>query len=111
LLPALFNLNEPLIFGAPIVFNPYLVIPFVAAPLVLATLTYAVVSSGLVARAAFYVPSTVPTLVSTYVATQDLRAIVLALVNMALATIVYLPFVRAYERHVKAAEAPVVTAA
>ncbi len=99
LLPALFNINDPLIFGAPVVFNPYLVIPFVLAPLVLATLTYVVVASGLVSRAAFYVPSSVPTLVSTYVATQDVRAIALALTNIALAAVIYYPFVRAYERH------------
>ncbi|MGA7355266.1 MAG: PTS transporter subunit EIIC, partial [Candidatus Cybelea sp.] len=79
LLPALFNLNEPLLFAAPVVFNPHLALPFVGAPLVLATVTYVAVATGLVSRAAFYVPSSVPTLVSTYLATQDLRAIPLVL--------------------------------
>jgi cellobiose-specific phosphotransferase system component IIC len=99
-LPAIFNLNEPLLFAAPVVFNPHLVLPFVGAPVVLATVTYVAVATGLVSRAAFYVPSSVPTLVSTYVATQDLRAIALAALNIALATVIYYPFVRAYERHV-----------
>lgn len=103
LLPAVFNLNEPLIFGAPVVFNPYLVVPFVAVPFVLATLTYAATAAGFVHRAAFYVPSSVPTFVSTYVATQDVRAIALVAVNLALATALYYPFVRAYERHLAAA--------
>jgi cellobiose-specific phosphotransferase system component IIC len=103
LVPALFNINEPLIFGAPVVFNPYLVVPFVAAPLVLATLTFVVVSAGWVSRAAFYVPSSVPTFVSTYLATQDVRAVALALVNVVLASLIYYPFVRAYERHVEVA--------
>jgi PTS system cellobiose-specific IIC component len=102
LLPAIFNINDPLIFGAPIVFNPYLVIPFVAAPFALATLTYAATAAGLVSRAAFYVPSSIPTLVSTYVATQDVRAILLVLANVAIATLMYYPFVRAYERHLDA---------
>jgi cellobiose PTS system EIIC component len=105
LLPALFNLNEPLLFAAPVVFNPHLVLPFVAAPLVLATVTYGAVASGLVSRAAFYVPSSVPTFVSTYVATQDLRAIALAAFNIALATAIWYPFVRAYERHLSRADA------
>ena len=48
LLPALFNLNEPLLFAAPVVFNPHLILPFVGAPLVLATVTYAAVATGLV---------------------------------------------------------------
>jgi PTS system cellobiose-specific IIC component len=99
-LPSLFNFNEPLLFAAPVVFNPHLVIPFVGAPLVLATVTYAAVASGLVSRAAFYVPSSVPTFISTYFATQDVRAIALVALNVALATVIYYPFVRAYERHV-----------
>jgi cellobiose-specific phosphotransferase system component IIC len=98
-LPALFNLNEPLLFAAPVVFNPHLALPFIGAPLVLATITYVAVATGLVSRAAFYIPSSVPTLVSTYLATQDLRAIALALLNIAIATLIYYPFVRAYERH------------
>jgi PTS system cellobiose-specific IIC component len=99
LIPALFNLNEPLLFAAPVVFNPHLALPFVGAPLVLATVTYVAVATGLVSRAAFYVPSSVPTLVSTYLATQDLRAIALVLLNIAIATGIYYPFFRAYERH------------
>jgi cellobiose PTS system EIIC component len=99
ILPALFNINEPLLFGAPVVFNPYLAVPFVVAPLVLATVTYAIVSIGWVSRAAFYVPSSIPTFASTYVATQDFRAIVLAAANVLIAAAIYYPFVRVYERH------------
>ncbi len=100
IVPSLFNLNEPLLFAAPVVFNPHLIVPFVGAPLVLATVTYAAVALGAVSRAAFYVPSSVPTFVSTYLATQDVRAIGLAAFNVVLATLIYYPFVRAYERHV-----------
>lgn len=100
IVPAFFNLNEPLLFAAPVVFNPHFALPFVVAPLVLATVTYAAVAVGLVSRAAFYVPSSVPTFVSTYVATQDVRAVALTAFNIALATAIWYPFVRAYERHV-----------
>jgi cellobiose-specific phosphotransferase system component IIC len=102
IVPALFNFNEPLLFAAPVVFNPHFILPFVGAPLVLATVTYAAVALGLVARAAFYVPSSVPTFVSTYLATQDLRALALVAFNIALATVIWYPFVRAYERHIEA---------
>lgn len=102
IVPALFNFNEPLLFAAPVVFNPHLVVPFVGAPLVLATLTYVAVAAGFVARAAFYVPSSVPTFVSTYLATQDLRALALVAFNIAVATAIWYPFVRAYERHIAA---------
>ncbi|HEY8312979.1 MAG TPA: PTS transporter subunit EIIC [Candidatus Baltobacteraceae bacterium] len=99
IVPAIFNINEPLLFGLPIVFNPFLAVPFVVAPLVLATITYLAVANGLVARPALYIPSGVPTLLSGYFATLDVRAVALVLVNIAVATIVYFPFVRAYERH------------
>jgi cellobiose-specific phosphotransferase system component IIC len=99
--PALFNTNEPLLFAVPVVLNPFLVPPFIVAPLVLATITYCAVQFGWVGRAIYYIPSSVPTLVSTYLATLDPRAVVLAIVNVAISTLIYLPFVRAYERHVR----------
>jgi cellobiose PTS system EIIC component len=111
MLPSIFNLNEPLLFAAPVVFNPHLILPFVGAPLVLATVTYAAVAAGFVSRAAFYVPSSVPTFISTYLATQDLRAVALAALNIALATLIWYPFVRAYERHLAGTGSPFDSAA
>ena len=99
ILPALFNANEPLLFSVPVVLNPFLVPPFLLAPIVLATTTYLAVALGWVGRAIYYVPSSIPTLISTYIATLDLRATGLVVLNVAIATIIYLPFVRAYERH------------
>ncbi len=104
LVPALFNANEPLLFAVPVVLNPFLVAPFIAVPLVLATTTYAAVAWNWVGRPIYYVPSSIPTLISTYLATIDPRAVALALVNIAIATAMYFPFVRAYERHVEAIE-------
>ena len=99
ILPSLANINEPLLFGLPIVLNPFLALPFVLAPAVLATLTYAAVSYGLVSRPAFYYPSSIPSVISTYLATLDWRAAVLVGLNMLVAAAIYLPFFRAYERH------------
>lgn len=98
--PALFNVNEPLMFGLPVVFNPFLAVPFTIVPIVLATLTYLAMAHGLVARPALYFPSSVPTFISTYFSTLDVRAIALVAVNIAIAALIYWPFVRAYERHV-----------
>jgi cellobiose PTS system EIIC component len=97
--PAIFNINEPLIFGLPLVLNPFLAIPFTLVPAVLATVTYFAIAHGFVARPAWYFPSSIPTFISTYLATFDVRAIALAAINIAIATLIYLPFVRAYERH------------
>ncbi len=105
LLPALANVNEPLLFGLPIVLNPYFAIPFVVVPLLLASITYAAVAAGVVARPAFYIPSSVPSPISTYLATLDPRAVALLGVNLVVSLFLYLPFVRAYERHVEASPA------
>ncbi len=104
--PSLINTNEPLILGVPLVFNAYLAIPFVVAPGVLATTTYVAMKTGLVNAPAFYVPSPIPTLISVVLATFDWRALVLAAVNIGLATIIYLPFVRIFERAEMAKEHP-----
>ena len=98
LLPSLTNVNEPLLFGLPVVLNPAFAVPFFCAPLVLAVVTYAAIALGFVARPAFYVPPTIPAPIATYLATLDPRAVVLVLANLAIATLIYLPFVRAYER-------------
>jgi PTS system cellobiose-specific IIC component len=96
--PSLINTNEPLILGVPLVFNAYLAIPFLFAPAVLATTTYVAMKTGLVHAPAFYVPSSIPTLISVVLATFDWRALILAAVNIGLATLIYAPFVRIFER-------------
>ena len=97
--PALCNINEPLLFGLPIVANPFLVVPFVAVPLMTSTVAYFAIAGNFVSRVYTYMPGIVPSPVGAYLATLDWRAVVLVIVNIALATLVYLPFVRAYERH------------
>jgi PTS system cellobiose-specific IIC component len=99
LVPTLFNANEPLMFGLPLVSNPYLSVPFVLAPLVLALVTWFAMHLGLVARPALYIPSSVPLPISVVLATKDWRAVVLIAINVGLAAAIYAPFVRLFERH------------
>jgi PTS system cellobiose-specific IIC component len=96
--PSIVNTNEPLILGLPLVFNPYLAIPFLLAPLVLVNTTYFALKFGAVAWPAYYIPSPVPTVIAVALATVDWRAVVLAIANIAIAMLIWLPFVRIYER-------------
>jgi PTS system cellobiose-specific IIC component len=99
IVPALFNINEPILFGAPIVMNPRLAVPFVLTPLVTAATAYAAIAAGLVARPALTVLWTLPAPVGAYLTTGgDPRAVVLQLVNLAIAGAIYWPFLRAYDR-------------
>ncbi|WP_369671589.1 PTS transporter subunit EIIC, partial [Enterococcus faecium] len=61
ILPGIFNINEPVIFGAPIVMNPILGIPFLVAPLITTTISYFATTTGIVpmmaARLGFAIPA------------------------------------------------------
>jgi PTS system cellobiose-specific IIC component len=111
-IPAIFNISEPLLFGLPIVFNPFLAVPFVLVPVTLATITYLAVAYGFVSAPWQYVPSALPSVFGTYLATFDARAVLLVLVNIAVATVLYYPFFKALERDtLRQAQRDTVTAA
>ncbi|MFS0750526.1 PTS sugar transporter subunit IIC [Oceanobacillus sp. 1P07AA] len=97
--PSIFNINEPVIFGLPIVLNPILIIPFVITPLVTATIAYFATSWGLVSPTFVKAPWTLPAPVGAYLATGgDWRSIILVFVNIAISIGIYLPFFKVYDR-------------
>ena len=97
--PALFNINEPLIFGTPIVLNLTLAIPFIVTPLVCAIVAWAATGLGLVSRVIITAPWTLPGPVGAYLATGgDWRAAVLNIVLIAISVLMYLPFVKIYDK-------------
>jgi PTS system cellobiose-specific IIC component len=98
-LPAVCNINEPVIFGAPIMLNPLLFIPFLAGPVLMGIITWFAMQFGLVSKPFILVPWTLPAPIGAYLTTGgDWRAIVLVAVNAAVATVIYYPFLKAYER-------------
>jgi len=97
--PALFNINEPLIFGVPVVMNVTLVIPFIVAPIVTLTTTVLATHFGLVPMPSLVVPWTLPGPIGAFLATHGAwQAAVLSVVNITLAALIYWPFVRALDR-------------
>ncbi|HEV3086542.1 MAG TPA: PTS transporter subunit EIIC [Candidatus Elarobacter sp.] len=111
ILPSLINVNEPVIFGLPLAYNPVLAVPFVLAPVVLACTTYAAMALGFVARPAFYIPATIPAFLNAFLATLDWRACALIALNLVVAGAIWFPFVRVYERTVVARAATTARAA
>ncbi len=99
LLPGICNINEPVVFGVPVMLNPLLFVPFVCGPLIIGTLSYFVMQVGLVTKPFLLVPWTLPAPVGAYLATGgDWRAIILVLVNILIVAALYYPFLKAYER-------------
>ena len=103
--PAIFNINEPLIFGTPVVMNGKLAPPFVLAPVVMVTLTWLCMHLGLVRPPYIEVVWTLPAPIGAYLSSGgDVRAVVLQMVNLAIAVAIWWPFVRRYDRELLAAE-------
>lgn len=99
LVPGIFNINEVLLYGLPIIFSPYYAIPFVMTPVVLSLVSYGAFQLGLVPPVINTVEWTTPIFLSGYLSTESLSGALLQLVNLALATSIYIPFVRLNERH------------
>lgn len=98
-LPGIFNVNEPIIFGLPIVMNPLIVIPWILAPLVVTAFTYFVMRIGLVPPpTGVTVPWTVPIGVSGYLATNSWRGSLLQIVNFIIVFAIWLPFLKVIDR-------------
>ena len=96
--PALFNISEPLIFGYPIIYNPYLIIPFILAPEVCYTFTYLMAKVNFLPPIHNMVNWTVPIFLSGFLATGSVRAIFVQLINLAISVAIYAPFVILYEK-------------
>lgn len=106
LIPSLFNINEPIIFGVPIVLNPIMAIPFILANISAAIVTYGATWLGLVpVTLGVEVPWTTPAIISGFLLCGWQGAIlqvVIVLVSMA----IYYPFFKiqdkqAYEKEQK----------
>ncbi|MDR2142913.1 MAG: PTS transporter subunit EIIC, partial [Treponema sp.] len=98
LLPAVFNINEILLFGIPIVLNPMYLIPFTAVPLALTVISWGAAFTGLLPAAAVDVAWTTPAIISGYAAAGSLTGSLLQAVNIAAGFLIYLPFVRMAEK-------------
>lgn len=99
LAPSVFNINEPILFGLPVIFNPIYLIPFVIAPLVNVSLAYWITKIGWVNPVQIFVPSVMPPIIGPYLACNyDWRAIVLCIVNMIIALLIWMPFVFAADK-------------
>ena len=99
IVPGLFNINETMTFGIPLVLNPILDIPFILAPVVTMIVGYILVSSGFCPKIVLEVPWTMPPVILGFLATggHPMGAIS-QLIVVAISVVVYVPFLIAYEK-------------
>lgn len=97
IIPVLFNINELIIFGIPIILNPVYIIPFLFVPLLFTTISYLAMYLGFVPYTVHLVEWTTPILISGYFSTGSISGSILQLLNLAVGTLCYMPFVKAAE--------------
>lgn len=99
LAPGIFNVNEPAIFGLPIVLNATIMIPWIIAPLVVTTLNYLVMAAGIVPPpTGVSVPWTVPIIASGILATNSWLGGALQVIDFIIVGLIWYPFLRVLDR-------------
>lgn len=95
IMPVLFNIGEPVMYGLPTVLNPILFIPFLLCPAVMSSVAYLAIDLGWVSPVTQNVTWVMPPILYGFFSTGfDWRSIVLSIINLILATLIYLPFVK-----------------
>ena len=98
IVPSFFGINEPVIFGAPLIMNPFMFLPFVFGPVVVAGLNYLAMSTGLVGLPLYEAPGFLPPGFQAFLLTLDWKAFALAIFNVLFMTALYYPFFKAMEK-------------
>ncbi|MBH7797076.1 PTS sugar transporter subunit IIC [Clostridioides difficile] len=99
IVPSIMNINEPVIFGAPVAWNPFLMLPMWIGTVVISITTYLSMSMGFVT-----IPSKVfnlwyvPFGISTFTVNQDVRGLIILAINIVLLFMIWYPFFKAYEK-------------
>lgn len=109
-LPSFFNVNEPVLFGTPIVLNPMLIVPFIAMPMISGIIEYFALYTGLCPLyGGVIVPWTTPPIISGFLV-GGWRTALLQLVILVLSFFVYLPFIKAVDKRCVKQEQDALTA-
>lgn len=91
--PGLFNINEPTMFGLPVVLNMTILIPFILAPMFNAVTTYLAMKIGMVPLCTgAVIPWTMPPVISGFLATNSWTGFAVQLFNIVCDVLIYLPF-------------------
>ncbi|WP_432204711.1 PTS sugar transporter subunit IIC [Cetobacterium somerae] len=103
--PSLFNINEPVIFGTPIVMNPILIIPFILNPILITLISWFLMRWDIVKIPFSMVPWTTPPVVAGFLAAGfSVSTALLSLFSIVLSIIVFYPFFKLYDAQLEASE-------
>ncbi|VTS12380.1 PTS sugar transporter subunit IIC [Streptococcus pseudoporcinus] len=96
--PALFNVNEPVVFGFPIVMNPVMFLPFILVPVLAALLVYGSIAIGFMQPfSGVTLPWSTPAIISGFMVGGWQGAFV-QVVILVLSTVIYFPFFKIQDK-------------
>ncbi|HJC99553.1 MAG TPA: PTS transporter subunit EIIC [Candidatus Dwaynia gallinarum] len=99
-IPGICGINEPIIFGSPIVFNPILAIPFIITPIVTVSMTYFAQVFGIIGTGHIVDPSFTPFFIQAYLSSLDFRNVIFSFVIVIVSIFIYYPFFKVYEKNI-----------
>lgn len=104
IVPSLFNINEPSIFGLPTVLNVYTYIPLLICSMINCSAYYLLASAGMVGRFYLTLPFTVPGPLQAFLATGDIKTVILWVALFLVDIVIVYPFITAYDKQLVAQE-------
>lgn len=93
LVPSLFNISEPIMFGLPVVYNPIYAIPFCIVPICSTLIAYFATAWGLVGHTMVPIPWVTPPILSGILSTGDIRGAIVQVIIIVVGVAIYAPFV------------------
>lgn len=99
--PNIFNINEPLIFGLPIVMNIIIIIPTYICTALNIAVSYILMSNGVIGKFIINIPWTTPGPIGVFLSTLDWKATVLWFILFIVDFLICIPFVKSYDKQIK----------
>lgn len=105
IIPAFFNISEPIIFGLPLMLNPIFFVPFMVTSTLNGAIAFFTMQIGLIEKSFAMLSWQMPSVIGAFLSTMDWKAPVLIVVLMVLDGIIYYPFFKIYEKQLVKEEA------
>ena len=104
IIPDIFNINEPLTFGVPIVMNILIALPIMICNVVMCSIAYILMDMGVVGSIYITVPWTTPGPINLFLSTTDFRSLIMWAIMFVIDIIILIPFVKIYDKQMLAEE-------
>lgn len=105
IVPGIFNINEPAIFGYPIMYNPVLAIPYILNPIIVMILSYIGYTTGILKPGYVLLMSLMPIGVNEFLGTMSWTNLVFVFLMIPVTMLIWYPFFKIYERQLVTKEA------